>query len=147
MNRSIVPALSLILILCLSPAYAERGVTVKGKTGVKSTDARAFKTNYYALVIGNNDYRQLPRLKTALNDAKEVGRLLSEKYGFKTKVLTNATRKDILNAVNEYRKSLGEKDSFLVYYAGHGEYDKTVGKGAPQQNLCPIFGSGRLPSV
>lgn len=121
------PAFILLLffIFFLSSAIAERGVTVKGKQGTKAV---SFKTNYYALVIGNNDYRSLPRLKTAVSDAKEVGRVLAEKYGFRTKVLTNATRHDILNAINEYRKSLGEKDSFLIYYAGHGEYDKTAEK-------------------
>ncbi len=30
--------------------------------------------NYHALVIGNNDYQLLPKLKTAVNDAKEVAR-------------------------------------------------------------------------
>ncbi len=118
----------LLLIITASFVYAadDRGVTVKGKQGAKAV---SFKTNYYALVIGNNDYRQLPKLKTAVSDAKEIGRILTEKYRFRVKVLTNATRKDILNAVNEYRKSLNENDSFLVYYAGHGEYDKTAEKG------------------
>ena len=32
--------------------------------------------NYHALVIGNNDYGDLPKLKTAVNDAKSVAALL-----------------------------------------------------------------------
>lgn len=79
---------------------------------------------YYALVIGNNDYTHLPKLDTAVNDAQSVASVLSSKYGFKTTVLTNATRYDILGALNNLRKQLTEKDNLLIYYAGHGDLDK-----------------------
>jgi len=95
----------------------------------KAASSETFKTAYYALVIGNNDYRYLPRLRTAVNDAKEVKRVLTEKYGFKTKLLLNATRRDILAAIDDFRKKLSETDSFLIYYAGHSEYNKTADKG------------------
>ncbi len=29
---------------------------------------------YYALVIGNNEYRKLPKLQTAVDDARDVGK-------------------------------------------------------------------------
>ena len=32
--------------------------------------------SYHALVIGNNNYRQIPRLQTAVNDAQEVAKVL-----------------------------------------------------------------------
>ncbi len=35
---------------------------------------------YYALVIGNENYKHLEDLKTPLSDAKEVGQVLEEKY-------------------------------------------------------------------
>ena len=79
--------------------------------------------NYYALVIGNNNYKHYPQLKTAVNDAKRAARVLREKYGFKTRLLLNADRYTILSALNEIRASLGKKDNFLIYYAGHGEID------------------------
>ena len=84
---------------------------------------------YYALLIGNNDYRNLPRLETAANDAQEFGRILESKYGFTTKVLLNATRVEIYTALDTYRKKLTEKDNFLLYYAGHGELDKKNHRG------------------
>ena len=37
---------------------------------------------YFALVVGNNDYRSLPRLNTARNDARAVADLLERNYGF-----------------------------------------------------------------
>ena len=82
---------------------------------------------YHALIIGNNRYQSLPTLETAVNDAKALDELLRARYGFKTRLLIDATRAEILTALNEYRESLGASDSLLVYYAGHGELD--------QQNL------------
>lgn len=83
---------------------------------------------YHALIIGNNNYRYFPKLKTPVIDASEVESILNLRYGFKTKLLTNATRKDILTALNRLRQELSENDSLLIYYAGHGEYDKTADK-------------------
>ena len=76
---------------------------------------------FYALIIGNNDYAYLPKLDTAVADAQNVEKLLSARYGFKTRTLMNATRAEILSALNDYRQQLRESDSLLVYYAGHGE--------------------------
>jgi TPR repeat protein len=84
---------------------------------------------YYALLIGNNEYRNLPKLETAANDAREFGRILASKYGFTTKVLLNATRVEIYTALDTYRKKLTENDNFLLYYAGHGELDKKNRRG------------------
>ncbi len=84
---------------------------------------------YYALIIGNNAYRHLPVLDTPHNDAKALAKVLAERYGFKTQVLLDATRYDILKALNEYRKTLTEKDNFLVYYAGHGTLEKVTERG------------------
>ena len=79
--RRIPAAIILTVIAVAAGAADNRAVTVKGKKGAS---AAAYKTNYYALVIGNNSYRNLPKLKTAVNDAREVERVLREKYGFKT---------------------------------------------------------------
>ena len=74
---------------------------------------------YHALVIGNNDYKYLPKLTTAVGDAESVAKLLEDKYGFAVTKLTNATRRDITGAFNRLRQRLTEKDNLLVYYAGH----------------------------
>ena len=81
---------------------------------------------FYALVIGNNDYANL---KTAVADATEVAKLLSEQYGFDARLLLNANRYDILSAINDLRSSLTEKDNLLIYYAGHGDLDVENEKG------------------
>ena len=78
---------------------------------------------YYALIIGNNSYQYMPNLDTAVNDARSVDKVLRERYGFKTRVLENATRAQLLSALNDYRTSLKDSDNLLIYYAGHGELD------------------------
>lgn len=79
---------------------------------------------YYALVIGNNNYRELPKLKTAVEDARVVSELLKTVYGFEVTTLYNANRNEILSTMNEYRKTLTENDNFLIYYAGHGTLEE-----------------------
>lgn len=78
---------------------------------------------FHALVIGNSAYSQLPALAGADAEAREVAELLKRKYGFEVRLLVNATRVDILEALNDYREKLTQKDNFLVYYAGHGQRD------------------------
>lgn len=79
---------------------------------------------YFALVIGNNDYRFLDKLHTAVKDAEEVAKILESDYGFEIELLLNATRKQILDALNNFKLTLDPNDNFLIYYAGHGEKNK-----------------------
>lgn len=78
---------------------------------------------YYALVIGNNNYRYVQGLKTPANDAQSVAQLLQNRYGFKTQLLIDATHNQILTALVLYRKSLNQNSNLLIYYAGHGYLD------------------------
>lgn len=85
--------------------------------------------NYHALVIGNNDYKDLPKLKTAVSDAETVAEVLKSSYGFEVRLLRNATRADIIIALDDYRKTLTEDDNLLIYYAGHGILDYSSERG------------------
>jgi hypothetical protein len=76
--------------------------------------------NYYALVIGNNNYNKIPKLKTAVNDARTLAGVLTERYGFKTHLLIDANRYQILSSLNQMRSRLTNRDNLLIYYAGHG---------------------------
>jgi Caspase domain/Sel1 repeat len=86
--------------------------------------------SYHALVVGNEDYRVLPRLATAVTDARLVAQTLGQEYGFKVVVLTNASRYDILIAFNDLRQRLTDKDNLLIYYAGHANRDADGQQGA-----------------
>ncbi len=75
---------------------------------------------YFSLVIGNNDYEHLNDLENAANDASAVDRVLREEYGFESKLLINATEKQIYQAFVELQKKTSENDLVMIYYAGHG---------------------------
>ena len=84
---------------------------------------------FHALVVGNSDYTVYRRLRTAVNDAEAVATLLRERYGFKVKLLRNATRAQMLSELYELRERLTESDNLLIYYAGHGELDQVSQRG------------------
>lgn len=92
-------------------------------------DGKARFGAYHALVVGNNQYVNVPPLKTAEKDAEAVAALLREGYGFKVKLLLNATRTQMLDAFDEYRQTLLETDNLLIYYAGHGYLDEASDRG------------------
>jgi tetratricopeptide (TPR) repeat protein len=84
---------------------------------------------YHALVIGNNDYAHLPKLETAISDAEAVAALLQQRYRFTVRLLIDATRREILAALNDLRRDLTERDNLLIYYAGHGTLDDETDTG------------------
>lgn len=98
-----------------------------------SQNNSAFKNidfgQYYALIIGNQNYKKIPSLDTPINDARDVDKVLREKYGFNTKLLIDADRYQILTALNELRAKLTENDNLLIYYGGHGVLDKVNKRG------------------
>jgi tetratricopeptide (TPR) repeat protein len=85
--------------------------------------------NFYALVIGNNDYQHIPKLQSAITDATVVGTLLEKEYGFHVTRLLDANRYQILSALSQFRMSLSKRDNLLIYYAGHGVLDKDIERG------------------
>lgn len=87
--------------------------------------------DYYALMIGNNDYndKNYSDLDSPINDIDLITNTLVSKYNFKKdniKLLKNATRSDILETLFEYREidKYNNNKNLLIYYAGHGEVDQ-----------------------
>jgi TPR repeat protein len=110
-----------------SQGQDQRGTTIIHQDG----ESAVANGKYYALVIGIDDYPSpLPRLKTAVGDARAVSRVLSERYGFQVQLLLDrdATRAHILDAMTRYRNTLSPNDNLLIYYAGHGYSDHEAGK-------------------
>ena len=70
--------------------------------------------NYHALVIGNNDYKHLPKLKTAVGDANAVAAILEKEYGFEVTLMLNAGQLDIVDAFDELRETLNYDDNLLT---------------------------------
>jgi formylglycine-generating enzyme required for sulfatase activity len=127
MKRAILFFVTVLFLI--GTAYSETGRNVK-VTPKKNTSTSQSKhpSGNFALIIGNNNYQYLNKLKTPRNDAHAVDDLLRNRFGFQTKVLLDATRTELLESLNEFRARLGANDNLLIYYAGHGEYDKEVDK-------------------
>ena len=116
-----------------SYAYGPKKVPLDQEPDLSPPPAGAINNldfgSYHALVIGNNDYQSLPKLRTAINDARSMADLLEAKYGYEVELLLNATRSEIFKAIYSYRRTLTGRDNLLVYYAGHGWLDKEADEG------------------
>jgi uncharacterized caspase-like protein len=112
---------------------AKKFMLVAGKTVVTapkmSDEDMAVFGSYYALVIGNDRYQHWNPLQNAVSDAQAVAEILESQYGFKVTFLKDATRRDILKGLNNFRKNLKENDNLLVYYAGHGHLETDIDRG------------------
>jgi len=75
---------------------------------------------YYALIIGNQNYRSMEKLATPIGDAERAAKVLADKYGFTVQILEDASDVAMLKALNDLNQVLTDKDNLLVYYAGHG---------------------------
>lgn len=88
-------------------------------------DASPFYGKSWAVVIGIDDYTGgLPELENAVNDAREVARLLREQYDFAevhTLLDKEATRGNILSWLRDHLATdTGPDDRVIVFFAGHG---------------------------
>ena len=72
-----------------------------------------------ALVIGNDDYANITRLKKAVNDANAVGEKLSG-MGFEVTFATNVARRDMNRAIQNFVSAVKPGDVAMLFYAGHG---------------------------
>jgi uncharacterized caspase-like protein len=89
-----------------------------------------FFGNYHALVLGNNQYSEgLTPLQSAQPDAQAIAAMLDSQYNYDVFLLLNATRSQMLNALNVYKQNLTENDNLLIYYAGHGWLDEENDRG------------------
>ena len=87
-----------VLATFVSPAYAEKRV---------------------ALVVGNNDYRNVPKLLKAVNDARTMGDTLKQ-LGFTVMVAENQNRQAFSQTLLAFDKSVEAGDTAFFFYAGHG---------------------------
>ncbi len=88
-----------------------------------------FPGNYYALIIANQNYQKFEKLDTPIADGRDMKNILENRYSFKVTLLQDATRRDVLVALNDLRNRLSAKDNLLVYYAGHGDIDAVNQRG------------------
>lgn len=72
-----------------------------------------------ALVIGNSNYLNVPKLNNPKNDANDIECVL-QKLNFDVIKILDARLMDIQNAINDFLQRLDEYAVGLLFYAGHG---------------------------
>jgi WD40 repeat protein len=72
-----------------------------------------------ALVIGNDDYANLPRLERAVNDAKAV-KAAYEHLGFAVTFGANVGSLEFLKTVAAFEAKIRPGDKVVFHYSGHG---------------------------
>lgn len=103
----------------------------------KNTDGTEYnfqEAKNYLLLIGINSYREWPMLNNAVSDVRRISQLLTSKYRFDAEnvmVLTDseATRSGILTALRGFIEKVTPRDNFMIYYSGHGYFDKLLNEG------------------
>jgi uncharacterized caspase-like protein len=138
--------LVVLLFVIIPSAFAQspqRGVSIApnlSNTGTWGT--------YHALIIGINDYKEWPKLQTAVKDASVIRDTLVSRYGFdKENVILrtdkSASRLQITRDLRYLAQSMGKDDNLLIYYAGHGQLDDFTGDGY----WVPAEGALKNPST
>ena len=82
--------------------------------------------NSWALIIGINDYENVPDLHYAVEDALAIKNMLINEFNFSrnnVRVLIDkeATQSNINKEMSKLLKSAGVNDRVVFYFAGHGE--------------------------
>ena len=80
-------------------------------------------TRKRALVIGLDKYtdKRIPQLVSAAYDARSIGEAFSGQLGYDVTLLQNPTKAEIVQWFNRIVVELNDTNSFVVYFAGHGE--------------------------
>jgi hypothetical protein len=85
--------------------------------GLQTTDARADKR--VALIIGNAQYENVPRLRNPGSDASDIADTLRG-LGYDVILTLNAKKNDFDRALADFSRKAEGADVALFYYAGHG---------------------------
>ena len=118
------------------------------ETGFTAENSRFLADLYsdsWAVIIGINDYKHMPKLNYAVNDAVDIKEMLISKYNFKAdhiKMILNdeASKNNITQSFHQLLKKAGEKDRVLVFFAGHGD-TYTLPDGGEMGYLIPVDGN------
>jgi TolB-like protein len=127
MNKCIIILITLLSQFAFSQDY--RGEVNKTLDTQKQTSGK-----FHAIVISENQYQDfmIKDLNEPMNDADKLSYLLTSKYFFKKEDvlrLIDPTRSEIIDAIEQKRKTLSLDDNLLIFYAGHGYWDEELKMG------------------
>src|SRR5258705_331674 len=81
--------------------------------------APAYAEKRVALVVGNNDYRNVPKLQKAVNDARTMGDTLKQ-LGFTVMVAENQNRQAFSQTLLAFDNAVEAGHTAFFFYARHG---------------------------
>ncbi len=115
--------------------YSEIGLIINYMAGSQLITAQLeIKGKYYALLVGVDEYidAHLMNLDNPVRDAENLYKVLLSDYYFDKEnviLLKNAKRAEITDALDIMAEKITKDDNFLIFYAGHGWWDKDANVG------------------
>jgi hypothetical protein len=147
-------------LLVLEPGKNIFVIKALTSTGLTNTsDINIFydkpKSKNYFLSIAIDNYTNLHKLKYPVGNARELIHVLEEKYGYNNNDVIeiyneNATSDNIFNGFYQLIDSVKPDDNLIIFYAGHGYYDKLVNEGywipynAPQKKTSEYISNSSV---
>ena len=119
-----------------------RGVIVTSEEKVDLKSNKISKGQTLSVVVGINAYPNISPLTNPLLDAEKIAKILESQYGHKVILLKDInymTLSDSLLAVIE-KYEFVEGSQFLLYFAGHGGFNKY------DNSSCLLFRDSKLNS-
>jgi len=121
--RSVIVALTVLLTAPVAPTEIQNLALPSQPAGGPATG------EYWALIIGIDNYHHGLPLQTAVKDAMEVRDDLAQRYGVRPERLIElfneqATLQSIAYALFRLSSEAKSDDIVLIYFAGHAQYDK-----------------------
>ncbi|MFN7117761.1 MAG: caspase family protein, partial [Saprospiraceae bacterium] len=108
--------------------------TKAGRTTTAPAVSTLVRGTNYLLAIAIDEYVHYSKLGNCVKDLMDIKAELLAKYDFEEEnirfiVNEEATERNILRALDDFYKKIGENDSFTLMYSGHGENlaDRDIG--------------------
>jgi hypothetical protein len=104
---------------------AKKATSISKPTSLQDLDekttsrSKLSESRRIALVIGNNNYKDIPALDNPANDARDMAAAL-ESLGFAVITALDANRFEMENKLADFAKSARTADVAVAFYAGHG---------------------------
>lgn len=98
---------------------------------VNGQQTNEFRINKdYALFFAIDNYDNWKDLQSPISDSEEIARDLEDLYRFQTEVVSNPTRNEIYDKLEEYQKKIYVEDAQLfIFFSGHGEFKENSSEG------------------
>ena len=110
--------------------YDVAGNVISEERIVKSKHEGHLQRTDRVLIFATNVYDHWHNLVNPVTDAKTLGKTLSEMYGFEVEIVENPTTVETMSKLKEYsKKEYGQRDQLMIFFAGHGKFDKDFGEG------------------